>query len=431
MTETVTGEGLAESAKPPGTVFRSWRFLGLFFAQGVSQMAQSAILFTLLILVLRDTDSTFNTSVLVFTFIIPSLLFGVAAGVLVDRWDKRNTIVYTSLLRMAACLGFLFVYEDLIALYAMTLAFSTVSQFFSPAVIALIPATVRREQLIVANSVFNLTLMLSQFAGLVFLGPALLISFGADMVFAVTSVLYTLAALIGLALPHGDHDEGVRLSTLQELGLGSSIVKELERGWQLLRGDPIIGLATTQLVLSATLVMLFTILVPRFLRDVLELDPDKAVLVFAPVGVGAILGLRLLPWLGARMAKHQMIVLGLAGIGVSVILMSFIEPLGSLLAQWEPLDPFEEDLDRLAGLTVLAAVSMAVSLPLGLSYAIVNSPAQTILHERTPAEMRARVFATQLTFANIVSILPLLAVGGITDAIGISMMLFLLGLSIG
>jgi hypothetical protein len=71
---------------------------------------------------------------------------------------------------------------------------------------------------------------------------------------------------------------------------------------------------------------------------------------------------------------------------------------------------------------------MAIAAPIGLSYALVNSPAQTILQERTPPELRAQVFATQLAFANVVSILPLLVVGAMTDLIGVSMML--LGVSI-
>ena len=33
--------------------------------------------------------------------------------------------------------------------------------------------------------------------------------------------------------------------------------------------------------------------------------------------------------------------------------------------------------------------------PLGLTYAMVNAPAQTVLHERAPPEMRGRVFGAQ------------------------------------
>ncbi len=50
---------------------------------------------------------------------------------------------------------------------------------------------------------------------------------------------------------------------------------------------------------------------------------------------------------------------------------------------------------------------MAFAGPLGFVYALVNAPAQTMLHERAPAEMRGRVFAAQVVLANAVGILPL------------------------
>jgi MFS family permease len=71
---------------------------------------------------------------------------------------------------------------------------------------------------------------------------------------------------------------------------------------------------------------------------------------------------------------------------------------------------------------------MVFAFPLGLSYALLNAPAQTILHERAPAEMRGRIFTTQIVSANFFSLLPLLAIGAITDVVGISWVLTLIAL---
>ncbi len=64
---------------------------------------------------------------------------------------------------------------------------------------------------------------------------------------------------------------------------------------------------------------------------------------------------------------------------------------------------------------------------MGFSYALLNAPAQTVLHERAPAEMRGRIFATQVVSANFLSLLPLLVVGAVTDFAGITAVL--LGIS--
>jgi MFS family permease len=83
--------------------------------------------------------------------------------------------------------------------------------------------------------------------------------------------------------------------------------------------------------------------------------------------------------------------------------------------------------DGVAGLGILVTLTMVFAFPMGLSYALLNAPAQTILHERAPAEMRGRIFTTQIVSANFFSLLPLLAIGAITDVVGISWVLTLIG----
>jgi hypothetical protein len=51
---------------------------------------------------------------------------------------------------------------------------------------------------------------------------------------------------------------------------------------------------------------------------------------------------------------------------------------------------------------------------------MLNTPAQTTLHERTPIEMRGRVIASQMVLANGVALVPLVVVGGIADLYGVS-----------
>jgi MFS family permease len=77
---------------------------------------------------------------------------------------------------------------------------------------------------------------------------------------------------------------------------------------------------------------------------------------------------------------------------------------------------------------LLVTLTMFFAFPMGLSYALLNAPAQTTLHERAPAEMRGRIFTTQIVSANFFSLLPLLAIGAITDVVGISWVLTLIGL---
>src|ERR671936_1354020 len=158
-------------------IWRNKHFLLLWLAQAISQTAQNAIWYGIVVLVQHRSNSSTQLSVAVLTLIIPSVVFGVLAGVYVDRWDKRSVLIATNLIRG----GIAFTYAlfgvlaglPLSLLFLINFVFSTIGQFFAPAETAMIPAVVARQRLLQANSLFHLTFTASQLVGLVVLGPLL------------------------------------------------------------------------------------------------------------------------------------------------------------------------------------------------------------------------------------------------------------------
>ena len=84
----------------PRPVLTNRSFLLLWLAQLISQSAQNAILFTLLVIVTKLTKGSTFTSLLVLSFVVPSIVFGIFSGVIVDLWSKRLLLIYTNLARM-------------------------------------------------------------------------------------------------------------------------------------------------------------------------------------------------------------------------------------------------------------------------------------------------------------------------------------------
>jgi MFS family permease len=177
------------------------RFRLLWLAQIFAHTAQNATLFTLLVLVVAETGSTIQGSLLVLSYVLPSVLFGLVAGLLVDRWRKRTVLVITSVLRMGVCLAFVLVGSHVWLIYAINLGFSTLGQFFTTADAASIPALVPRNQLMAANSLFNLALTGSQFGGMVLLAPVLIKSFGSNALFIMAALFFLVATVLAYRLP--------------------------------------------------------------------------------------------------------------------------------------------------------------------------------------------------------------------------------------
>jgi MFS family permease len=216
-----------------------------------------------------------------------------------------------------------------------------------------------------------------------------------------------------------------RESEAQEGDIFSRIPQEFRESWRVLVADRYSTLALAQLIMSSTLILLFAILIPRYMSDVIDAPPDNAAYVFAPAGIAALVGLRFIPWF-ARYGKNRVVVVGLVGIAVSVLLLAAVEPIADITR----LTPASDYIVRFLRVSLLVALAMCFAAPMGFFYSLLNAPAQTVLHERAPPEMRGRIFATQVISANFISLLPLLIIGVVTDLIGVPLVLAILAIGL-
>lgn len=403
---------------PPVLSNRSFRLLWL--AQIIAQTSQNAILYALIIIVLELTGgSTTSTSGVVLSFVIPTVLFGLFSGVLTDRWSKRRLLILTNVGRAACAVAYFFARDHVWALYAVTFPFASFSQLFTTANAASIPFMVERRQLISANSLFSGAFTVAQIAGLIVLSPLILKTAGAPALFVSAACAFLIATALTRMLPHigheGEDDAHGAFPGREELrGAISEFVKAMGN----LRADPVSALAMAHITASSTLVLIFAIMVPKYMQAILKVPPDNAVAVFAPVAFGALIGLRFVPIVVGRLGKTRTVALGLIGLSLCLAALGLVETIAELLEQTDRFNPF--GTERVFGLSILVALTMAFAGPMGFAYAMLNTPAQTTLHERTPIDMRGRVIASQMVLANGVALLPLVVVGGIADLYGVS-----------
>ena len=69
-------------------------FRMLFFGQIISQIALNVLSFVLAIQVYQKTQSNTAVSLMLLTFGIPAIIFGVMFGGIVDEFDKRSILVF-------------------------------------------------------------------------------------------------------------------------------------------------------------------------------------------------------------------------------------------------------------------------------------------------------------------------------------------------
>jgi len=412
------------------SIWRNRNFLLLWLAQAISQTAQNAIWFGIVVLVQRVSNSSTQLSLAVLTLIIPSVVFGVLAGVYVDRWDKRTVLIATNLIRGA--IAFLYAGFGLVAhlplslLLVINFVFSTVGQFFAPAETAMIPAVVPRSRLLQANSLFHLTFTASQLVGLVVLGPLLAKVGGVDGLFVSMSAAIVLCGALVWPLPssRGGHDPRVP-ATEEEAIRG--VWQDVRDIWQFVFRDRVVALAMVQWTIGAILGLVVATLVPGFAERLLHVHAEDAVFVMAPAGIGMVAGTALLNRWGERLEKHFLTNLGLFTVAACLFLTGGLAFVTAWLTQATP--PLIE-MPTLGEVSVLVPPIMLLALIAGFGFVAIMVPAQTFLQERAPVELRGRVFAVQLMLSNFASILPLLLLGGLADLIGVDRTLLLIGVLI-
>jgi MFS family permease len=412
------------------SIWGNREFLLLWLAQAISQTAQNAIWYGIVVLVQRLSHSSTQLSLAVLTLIIPSVVFGVLAGVYVDRWDKRTVLIATNVIRG----GIAFSYATfglgwglpLSVLFLINFVFSTVGQFFAPAETAMIPTVVARQRLLQANSLFHLTFTASQLIGLVVLGPLLAKVGGVDGLFVTMAAAIVLCGALVWPLPssRGEHDPAQPTSEEEAI---RGVWHDVRDIWHFVFRDRIVALAMVQWTIGAILGLVVATLVPGFAERLLHVRAEDAVFVMAPAGIGMVAGTALLNRWGDHFEKHWLSNVGLFTVAACLALTGGVAFVVALVTSGNP--PLIS-MPTLGDVSVVVPPVMALALVAGLGFVSIIVPAQTFLQERAPVELRGRVFAVQLMLSNFASIVPLLLLGGLADVIGVDKTLLLIGILI-
>jgi DHA3 family macrolide efflux protein-like MFS transporter len=326
---------------------------------------------------------------------LPMVFIGPIAGVFVDRWPLKPTLICSDLLR-AVIAVLLIPATNVWQVYIVLAALSCVSAFFSPAQQVTIRMHVPAHGLISANALMQIAFMGSRVVGpgaagatVGALGPA--VCYGVDVAsFLISAALIASVAIQrATAAPRG---EGLSTNRIHQIWL------DMRQGLSF-----IVHHAAVVFVVMAMAAGLFTVgcfgpLVAIHVRDTLHGTERLFGIVSGTVGFGMLAGTQVMRELSQRFADDLIVLSGLAGIGIGALV------LGTM--------PF--------ALAAVAAMGI-----IGIAFSAIMVPAQTLLQRETPREMIARVSSTNLSVAFMAQILGLLLSGYLADELGVRLVFIL------
>ena len=221
------------------------RNFALLWAGGLVSWIGNWMLFVALpVYVYRATGSTLATGTMAIAELLPTVLFGSVAGIFVDRWDRKRTLVVTNLILTAALLPLLLVasHRWLWPVYVVGFVESSLSQFLT-AETALLPLLVGGEHLVAANSLNSMNRNIARLVGPA-LGGLLAVAIGLGGVTLIDAASYAFAAamtaLVTVPATPSEPRERLAGAVTQVAGPWKAMWREWVDGLRVVRRDRMI-----------------------------------------------------------------------------------------------------------------------------------------------------------------------------------------------
>ncbi|HEX2755983.1 MAG TPA: MFS transporter, partial [Candidatus Limnocylindrales bacterium] len=358
----------------------------------------------------------------------------------VDRWNQRDVLVVSDILRAAVVLIMpIAAVTNVYLVYPLIFLVTSISIFFRPARVAVLPRIVDEDDLLTANSALwagetFADIIGYPLAGLFvgFLGAALPLAFwidaatyGASAILIASIAIPTVqrtrhsamvqpvAAVAARPIEAGSEndDPGARAGhdeTAEAPSGRRSVLADMREGYDFLRHEPVLFANTIQAAFAQFAIGALTALTPIFVRDFLGpangIDPKAAYsFLEASIGIGNLVGGFAIGLVGMHLAKGRLVIGGYVLFGLFLIGFALS---GSLV------------------------VDFGLLLGVGIANMIFVIPSQVLFQQRTPQELIGRVvsFRFALVFGSmtmamaiggvlgqVVGIVPVLVVSGIAS----------------
>jgi DHA3 family macrolide efflux protein-like MFS transporter len=374
-----------------GDVMRIPMMRRLWYAQTISVFGDFLALFAVIsILTFRLHATAQQVTGVQIAYMLPIAILGILAGVFVDRWPLKTTMVASDSIRAALCLLLIFA-TQIWHFYAILAVISVVSSFFSPAQGVAIRSAVPLHGLRSANALIQQVMF-----GMRIIGPAIAAFMVADLgpkscyifdslSFVASACLIASVALVKTApKPAATHAEDV--SAIGKVWL------DMKQGISFIVHHAALFFVILAMAAGMFVIGCFGPLIAIYVRDSLHASTKMFGIVSPMIGLGMLLGINGLNTLGKKLSNTLLVYSGLFGIAVGLVILTLLPFVWSTLIG---------------------------NFIIGMAVAGIIVPAQTLFQQATPPELMGRVGSTFMSIVFAAQIAGLVLSGILTQHIGV------------
>lgn len=325
------------------------------------------------------------------SFMLPFAFVGPVAGVFVDRWNVKRTMIASDLVRAALAIALVFA-GTLGQLYAVLFLLSVVSTFFVPAQTVTLRTIVPREGLLAANALIQ-----QAFQVMRIISPALagLIvgAFGASPCYYLDSASYVFSAAMIATLVIAREP----VTPAKGSHPIKSILNDLMAGMKFIFTHSAISFVIMAMAAGMFAISCFGPLIAVYVRDELNATSLAFGIINSLIGVGMIAGTLVMNRFAGKFSKTHLALAGLLTMGLFVVVLA-------------------------ASKTVVAASVSMFGVGIGVIFVFVS--AQTLMQGQTPIELIGRVSSTVMSVLSFAQLIGLVFSGSLAQALGITKLFY-------
>ncbi|MBK1441681.1 MFS transporter [Parapedobacter sp. ISTM3] len=384
----------------------SWKrtFAIIWSGQFISLLSSSAVNFAIIIWLSLETGSAEVLAYAAIAAILPQTLIGPFAGVYIDRWDRKRTMIaadgFIALCTLAMSVLFYIGYSELIFIYILLALRSVGSAFHMPAMQASVPLLAPESELLRIGGINQMIQSVSNIGG-----PALgalaigLMDIGYVLLLDIIGAVVAISSLLLVHIPNPQ-----KMSE-QQAG-AKQVLRDFKLGIDAVSSNKGISWLFLFSVLAMFCIMPVAVLFPLLTLQHFGGGKFEMSLIEVVWGVGMLVGGGLLGIFKPSLNKVVIINSTYVVLGITLGASGLIPGNGFVF---------------FVGLTVIGGISAAIN----------NASFTTILQEKIDPAMLGRVFSMYFSIALLPSMIGLLSTGFIADSIGITLTFVILGSAVG
>jgi MFS family permease len=302
---------------------RQRNFSLLWFGQLISLIGDWLLFIALPFYIYTLTGSALATGIMFIIQTLPRIFLSSLAGVFVDRWSRKYTMLITNLIQSIVLLPLLLVHSKDMLWIVYTFAFveSCVSQFFMPAANAIIPNLVDKEHLLTANSLNSMSQELTRLIGPL-LGGMLMGVYGINSVVIVDACSFLIAAALLALITVQARPSQEQSTTSQPMTALSKLWREWLAGLQQVRQDKLIRAIFLAFGASMIAEGLLQVILAPWVKSVLHGTALTFGWIATAQAIGGLLGSVLMPYVSKVMKPTRLI--PLSGVLVGLLLLAIV-----------------------------------------------------------------------------------------------------------